>query len=258
MLDARQELYGESDPATFDAMLRLRPGAARRRRPPRSGAGADRVGVPAEQGGRGRRPPGALDRVQPGHRPRPARRPRGVPPALGARAGLLRPRRGARQRALPADGHQPGHHAAQAPPLRGRVPAPGARARIGRGAPSGPTVPRPSGPRSTWPRRTATSATTTWRWTCSARPSPAWSAPEATSGRSCTRSGPSPRSWWPSSGRTRPPPCSTRSWPAPWSIWNPTIRSGAVRCGNGGATGWSGSSPGAGGRKPGRDDPDGC
>ena len=42
----------------------------------------------------------------------------------------------------------------------------------------GPTAPRPSGPRSTWPRRTGISATTNWPWACSPRRSPVWSETE--------------------------------------------------------------------------------
>ncbi len=52
----------------------------------------------------------------------------------------------------------------------------------------------PSGPSSIWPRRIATSAITKWRWSCSPRHSPAWRATEPTSERFCIRSGPSRRS----------------------------------------------------------------
>ena len=66
---------------------------------------------------------------------------------------------------------------------------------------------------------------------------------EETRGRSCTRSGPSPPSWWRSSDRRKRPGCSTRSWPARSSTLNLMTPSGGVRCGSGGAIGFSASSP---------------
>ena len=172
LLDARKELYGESDPATFDAMLQL----GRALRDAGQLREAERVLTTSlslqNRSDTTRRRSGGLDRVQPGHRPRPARRARGGPAALGAGARVLRPGERPRQRALRADGHQPGHHAAQAPSLRRRVPAAGPRPRVDARERSAPTAPRPSRPRSTWPRHTGTSATTTWRSACSPRRSP--------------------------------------------------------------------------------------
>ena len=70
-----------------------------------------------------------------------------------------------------------------------------------RHAPRGPSTPTPTSPRWwTWRRRIATSETTSWPSPCSPRLWPVWSPQRArTRGRSSTRSGPSRRSWWPSS-----------------------------------------------------------
>ena len=146
LLDARKELYGESDPATFDAMLHL----GRALRDAGQLREAERVLTTSLS------LQNQADGIDEGRVARTEFNLAIVVDRLGEHEAARR----LWERVLQAsdrqtgpdselsvqDGRQPGHHPAQAPPLRRRVPAAGACARVDAADTRARTPPRPSGP----------------------------------------------------------------------------------------------------------------
>ena len=241
LLDARQELYGESEPTTFDAMLQL----GRALRDAGELREAERV-LTASLSLQNRSPeadgePGALDRVQPGHRPRPPRRTRGGPAALGAACLASSDRDDgidselSRQTATNlAITLRKLRRYGDEFPLRVRVlesTTTVARPRRRRDPP-GRDRPGPDAPASRQPRTGAGPVHRGPRRTGAHRRRPADDpVPEVGHRHGAGRAQALERS-----GRR----CSIRSWPAPSSTSSPMTPSGGVRCGNGGGTGCSG------------------